>query len=112
MKKNVLSILLYVFSGVTAALGIFLLVVLLNSAQAVPGYEIFFQMAGLQELAGLFLNPLRSGLINLSIVVFLLMLAIAATLFAGGRMASRQIALAERVRILEEKLGGVGKKEA
>jgi hypothetical protein len=38
------------------------------------------------------------------IVVFVLLFAITALLFATGRLAARQTGLTERIRVLEEKL--------
>lgn len=105
-KKNGLSVALYVFSGLALALGVLALLALISSAGAVPGYELFFQMAGIPALAGMILRPLQSALINLGILLFVLMLAIAALLFTAGRLVARQVSVAERVRLLEEKLAG------
>jgi hypothetical protein len=107
-KSNPLSLLLYIFAGLAFLLGVVLLIGLIGSAQAVPGYEMFFQLAGIEELAGVVLRPLQAALTNLGILLFVLMLAIAALLFTAGRLVARQVSLAERVRALEEKIAGLG----
>ncbi len=103
---NTLAVILYVFSGLAAALGILLLIAMISGAAGVvPSFEMFFVMAGLGQIAGLILNPLRSALINLGILLFVLMAAIAALLFTAGKLLTRQATLAERVARLEEKVG-------
>jgi hypothetical protein len=95
---------LYVFSGLAVVLGVVLLFLLLNTAQAVRGYDIFFQLAGIAQLAQLILRPLQNGLNGMAIFVFILMLVIAVLLFIAGRLVARQARLVERVRVLEEKM--------
>jgi hypothetical protein len=95
---------LYIFSAVALALGALLLFMLLGAARAVTGYDMFFQLAGVEQLAPVVLRPLQAGLINVAILVFVLMLAIASLLFTSGRLLARQTTLAERVRVLEEKI--------
>jgi hypothetical protein len=102
---NTFAIILYVCAGLAAAIGVLLLVVMISSASGLPGLEMFFQLAGIGQLAGLVLNPLKSALINLGILLFFLMLAIGVLLFATGKLVARQASLSERVARLEEKLG-------
>lgn len=103
-KGNAFSVVLYVFSGLALALGALLLLLLLGAARAVTGYDVFFQLAGIEQLAPAVLRPLQAGLINVGILMFVLMLAIAGLLFTAGRLVARQASLAERVRALEEKI--------
>ena len=100
--RNVLSVVLYVFSALALALGALILLLLLGAARAVTGYDMFFQLAGVEQLAPVVLRPLQAGLINIGILVFVLMLAIAGLLFTSGRLVARQARLAARVRALEE----------
>ena len=94
------SLVLYILSGLVLILGVLLLFMLFGAAQAVTGYDMFFQLAGIEELAQAVLRPLQAGLINISILVFVLMLAIAGLLFTAGRLVARQAGLSERVRLL------------
>jgi hypothetical protein len=103
-KRSPLSVVLYIFSAVALALGALLLVLLLGAARAVTGYDMFFQLAGVEQLAPLVLRPLQVGLVNVAILVFVLMLAIASLLFTSGRLVARQANLADRVRALEERI--------
>jgi Na+-translocating ferredoxin:NAD+ oxidoreductase RnfE subunit len=103
-RRNAFGVVLYIFSGLALALGALLLALLLGAARAVTGYDMFFQLAGIEQLAQVVLRPLQAGLINVGIVVFVLMLAIAGLLFTSGRLMARQASLAERVRALEEKI--------
>jgi hypothetical protein len=102
--RNAFSVVLYILSALTLALGALLLFLLLGAARAVTGYDIFFQLAGIEQLAQVVLRPLQVGLINVAILVFVLMLAIAGLLFTSGRLVARQASLAERVRALEQKV--------
>jgi hypothetical protein len=98
------SLVLYIFSGLVLALGVLLFFLLLSAARSVAGYDMFFQLAGIEQLAPLILRPLQAGLINTGILVIVLMLAIAGLLFTVGRLVARQADLAERVRALEAKI--------
>ncbi|MCO6450472.1 MAG: hypothetical protein J5I90_06745 [Caldilineales bacterium] len=102
--RNALSVVLYVGAGLALALGVLLLVALIGAAQAVMGYDIFFQLGGFGQLAQAILRPLQSGLITVGVILFAIMAAIAGLLFTGGRLAARQAGLAERVRLLEEQM--------
>ncbi len=103
-RTHWVSVGLYIFSGLALALGVLLLVSLIGASNAVPANQIFFQMMGLGEMAGLVLRPLQSALLNLGILLFVLMSAIAALLFTAGRLAAAQRSLLERVHQLEEKV--------
>ncbi len=104
VRTHWVSVVLYAFSGLALALGVVLLVGLINASNALPANQIFFQMMGLGEIAGLVLRPLQSALINLGIVLFVLMSAIAALLFTAGRLTAAQRSLLGRVRQLESKV--------
>ena len=101
------TLLLYIFSGLVPALGALLFLLLLGAARSVAGYDMFFQLAGLGQLAPLVLRPLQAGLVNIAVLVLVLMLALAALLFAVARLASRQADLAQRVCALEEQVASL-----
>jgi hypothetical protein len=101
--RNALSVTLYVFSGLALTVGVLALVLLLSASRNVTDYDAFFQLAGIGQLAPLFLRPLQVGLMDIGIGVLFLMVTISGLLFAAGRLAARQAELAERVRALEEK---------
>jgi len=103
-KRYNFSLVLYIFAGGVLTIGIVLLISLLSISAQVMNYELFFQLAGMEQLAQVVLRPLQAGLINTGIVLFALMLVIAALLFSVGRQASQQARLIERVRILEERI--------
>ena len=101
---NPFSVVLYIFSSLAVVLGVVLLFLLLNMARGVGGYDVFFQLAGIQQFAQLILRPLQAGLTNLGILVLVLMLAIASLLFTAGHLVARQARLIERLRVLEGKM--------
>jgi hypothetical protein len=102
--RNVISVLLTIFSALTFIGGTVLLIALIGSAQAVPGYEMFFQLAGIPNLAGMVLRPVQAVMINLGILLFVVMSAIAALLYTAGRLVARHADLVERVRGLEDRV--------
>jgi hypothetical protein len=77
---------------------------LLSAPRTVDNFALFFQLAGIEQLAPVFLRPLQTVLTYTGIVVSVLVSMIAALLFAAGRLTARQASLNERVRALELKL--------
>jgi len=104
IKRSPLSLVLYVFSGLALALGAILLFLLIGTARSVAGYDIFFQLAGVEQLAQVVLRPVQVGPINIGGLVFVLMLAKGGLLFTVGQLVAHQANLTDRVRVLEEKI--------
>jgi len=103
-RKSAFSVALYALSVLALVMATLTLVWLLSVSHTVDNMDLFFQLAGIEQLAPLFLHPLQAVLTCAGIVVFALLFAITAILFATGRLAARQTGLTERIRVLEEKL--------
>jgi len=98
----VYSLVLYIFSGLMVVLGALVFFLLLGAARAVIGYDMFFQFAGLEELAPAILRPMQAGIINMAILILVFMVATAGLLFTVGRLVAQQAKLSERVGALEK----------
>ena len=103
-RKSVFSLALYALSVLALVMATLTLVGLLSVSHTVNNLDLFFQLAGIGQLAPMFLHPLQAMLTYAGIVVFVLLFAITALLFAAGRLAARQTDLTERISVLEAKL--------
>lgn len=96
---------LTVLAGLMLIFSVVILVIVLTSAQSIQGYDIYFQMMGMGELAQVVLRPLQAGMINLGILIFIVLLTFSVLLAAAGWLVNRQSRLAARIAALEEKVG-------
>lgn len=107
---NILSVIFYILAGLCAAGAVIILVWVFSVPGALNNIEGTLSMLGLGAFAGMILNPLKGGLINLGILLAVLVAALAGTLFGLGRLAARQTGLLARVARLEEEMQALGQK--
>ena len=99
-----ISIMLYVFSGLMLVSSVVILMILWSTARSVKGYEAYFWMVGIGEMAQIVLRPLQAGITNLGVLIFVFLLVLSILLASAGWLIARQTSLLERVVDLELRL--------
>ena len=99
-----ISMLPYFFAGLSLILGILVTFYSVGASRSVISNDIFFQLAGLEEMAQIILRPIQAVIINVGIAISLFLLLFAGLLYAIGRLLDRQGDLTKRIQEIENRI--------
>lgn len=102
--KFKLSMLLYIFACLSLILGIVTILYSVAASRSVISNDIFFQLAGLEEIAQIILRPIQAVIINVGIAISVFLLLFAGLLYAIGRLLDRQGDLIKRIQEIENRV--------